>query len=92
MHHVFNCSEPRQLFERLELLERLEPDNRTVQVVPNVQIVQDVHMPLPGLCPWMRLVIDCRQFVQIQVRVTLGRRKAGMTEQFLNDPQIGAAV
>ena len=44
------------------------------------------------LGPRMGLVIDCRQLVQIQVRVTLGRRKAGMTEQFLNDPQIGAAV
>ena len=44
------------------------------------------------LGPRMGLVIDCRQFIQIQVRVALGRRKAGMTEQFLNDPQIGAAV
>jgi hypothetical protein len=39
----FRCSELRQLFERLELLERFEPSRRKVKAIPNVQIVQAVR-------------------------------------------------
>src|SRR5262245_9260752 len=40
----------------------------------------------------MRLIINRGQLIQIQVGVALRRRKAGMTEQFLNAPQIGTSV
>ena len=40
----------------------------------------------------MRLVVNCGQLIQIQVRVPLRRRQARMTQHLLDDPQVSAAV
>ena len=40
----------------------------------------------------MRLVVNCGQLIQVQMRITLRRRQAGVAEQFLDHSQISAAV
>jgi len=40
----------------------------------------------------MGLIIHGRELIQVDMGITLRRGKAGMAEQFLNDPQVGPAV
>src|SRR5262245_56622150 len=40
----------------------------------------------------MRLLVHSKQLCRVDVRIALGRAQAGMTEQLLNGPQIGAVL
>src|SRR2546423_10551260 len=44
------------------------------------------------LRPWMELSMDRFQTLLIDMRVNLRRRNVGVSEHFLNDPQIGAVA
>ena len=68
------------------------PEHKNNAGNPRMSLVLD-RMRLAGLArPRVGLAIDLEQLRGVHVRVTLRRAEAGVAEQLLDDPQVGAAL